>query len=79
MGKMCESIMGKKLETGINPFEIIKGMGVEREHGDNPSVQLKISMDHLQENPRYYDYLEIIERAMDQGITPEELNSQIFG
>lgn len=38
--------------------QIEKGIEVEAEHTSNPQEQVKIAMDHLVENPNYYDILE---------------------
>lgn len=46
--------------------QLIKGIKVEMEHTDNPEVARKIALDHLHENPFYYEYLDKME---------EELNS----
>ena len=37
--------------------QIKKGVQVEAEHTSNPQEQVKIAMDHLVENPNYYDIL----------------------
>lgn len=37
--------------------QIEKGIKVEAEHTSNPQEQVKIAMDHLVENPNYYDIL----------------------
>jgi len=47
---------------GVSPFdvdkhELIVGLYVEREHTNNPFLALKISIDHLCENEKYYTYL----------------------
>lgn len=39
-----------------------KGMGVEREHVAKKSLQKEIAMDHLTEDPHYYEKLETIEK-----------------
>ena len=40
---------------------IFQGMKVELEHTDNPKIALKIAIDHLKEDPAYYDKLKFIE------------------
>ena len=40
--------------------QIAKGLKVEREHTDDPSIAKKIAMDHLVEDPLYYDKLATI-------------------
>ena len=37
--------------------QIKKGIEVEMEHTDDPKVALKIALDHLKEDPKYYDKL----------------------
>jgi hypothetical protein len=37
--------------------QIKKGIEVEMEHTDNPKIALKIAMDHIKEDPKYYDKL----------------------
>jgi hypothetical protein len=38
--------------------KILKGISVEMEHTNNPRIALEIAMDHLAENPDYYEELE---------------------
>jgi DNA-directed RNA polymerase subunit RPC12/RpoP len=37
--------------------QIKKGIEVEMEHTDDPKLALKIAMDHIKEDPKYYDKL----------------------
>ena len=37
--------------------QIKKGIEVEMEHTDDPKIALKIAMDHIKEDPQYYDKL----------------------
>jgi predicted Zn-ribbon and HTH transcriptional regulator len=37
--------------------QIKKGIEVEMEHTDDPRIALKIAMDHIKEDPKYYDKL----------------------
>ena len=37
--------------------QIKKGIEVEMEHTDDPKIALKIAMDHIKEDPEYYDKL----------------------
>jgi hypothetical protein len=37
--------------------QIKKGIEVEKEHTDDPKMALKIAMDHIKEDPKYYDKL----------------------
>jgi hypothetical protein len=38
--------------------QIKKGIEVEMEHTDDPKLALKIAMDHIKEDPKYYDKLD---------------------
>lgn len=53
----------KKKPSQFDKRALLKGMKVEREHSSDPRVQLEISMDHLTEDPRYYDKLEKMENG----------------
>jgi hypothetical protein len=44
--------------------QLIKGIRVEKEHTDNPEVARKIALDHLYENPFYYEYLDKMEEEL---------------
>jgi hypothetical protein len=44
--------------------QLIKGIKVEMEHTDNPEVARKIALDHLYENPFYYEYLDKMEEEL---------------
>jgi hypothetical protein len=44
--------------------QLIKGIKVEMEHTDNPEVARKIALDHLEENPFYYQYLDKMEEEL---------------
>ena len=44
---------------------VSRGLLVELEHTPDPDISLEIVLDHLTENPRYYAYLEEMERKMD--------------
>jgi len=41
--------------------QLAKGMRVEMEHTNDPRIAREIAQDHLVEDPRYYDKLELIE------------------
>jgi hypothetical protein len=43
--------------------QIRMGTKVEMEHTKNPAIARKIAMDHLGEDPRYYDKLKIMESS----------------
>ncbi len=46
---------------GVDPKQIEKGVKVEKEHTNDPAIAREIALDHLTEDPRYYDKLEKIE------------------
>jgi hypothetical protein len=43
--------------TDFDPAQLKRGSKVEREHTSNPKVAQRIAMDHLVEDPRYYQKL----------------------
>lgn len=52
-----------KNESQFNSESLQKGMKVEVEHTKDKSLAKRISMDHLTEDPKYYDKLDKIEKA----------------
>lgn len=53
---------GEKLKPDdVDPKQLAKGRKVEQEHGGTPELQTEIALDHLEENPQYYDFLESME------------------
>lgn len=44
--------------------QLIKGIRVEKEHTDNNEVARKIALDHLEENPFYYEFLDKMEEEL---------------
>ena len=50
-----------KSEKDFNKNSLDKGIKVEMEHTTSKSIAKEIAMDHLTEDPKYYDKLEIIE------------------
>jgi hypothetical protein len=50
-----------KNPADFDPQAIAKGIKVELEHTDDKDVAREISMDHLTEDPKYYDKLERME------------------
>ena len=42
-----------------------KGMKVESEHSNNKDVQRKIATDHLNENPKYYDKVNLKSKSKE--------------
>lgn len=51
---------GKKPED-FDPKALAKGIKVEKEHTKDEALAREIAMDHLTEDPEYYDKLEAIE------------------
>jgi hypothetical protein len=44
-------------ETGVDPWQLQRGIEVEMEHTTDPVTARKIALDHLREHPRYYSKL----------------------
>jgi len=44
--------------------QLLMGLKVEKEHADNPGIAKEIAMDHLWEDPKYYDKLKKVEESM---------------
>lgn len=51
----------------FNIVGLLKGIIVELEHTDDPIMAMEIAMDHLTEDPRYYDALQVMEKALEGG------------
>ena len=65
--KLSVSDIDHKYPNLPHPFineQLIKGIKVEMEHTDNPEVARKIALDHLLENPFYYEYLDKMEEEL---------------
>ena len=52
--------------------QLLKGINVEMEHTDDREIAKKIALDHLQEDPIYYDKLELIDPHENITITPPD-------
>lgn len=72
--KLNEYLSNDYLEGGLaddatpdlfDKEQISKGIKVEMEHTNDPKIALEITMDHLMENPKYYDYLEQMEDSFE--------------
>jgi len=61
LDKIPGGLADKKSPSDFNRDDLDKGVKVELEHTVDPSVALAIAMDHLMEDERYYDKLEIVE------------------
>ena len=48
----------------ISEKEISDGTAIEMEHTNDPTEARKIALDHLKESPKYYTYLEKMEKEM---------------
>lgn len=68
IGKHCseDQIPGGLADTktakDFNPAALKKGIAVELEHTTDAKIAKEIAMDHLTEDPKYYDKLEKIEK-----------------
>jgi hypothetical protein len=47
-----------KCPSDFDQDALSKGIAVEQEHTESPAFATKVAMDHLVENPNYYDQLE---------------------
>jgi len=52
-----------KSDKDFNKSSLDKGIKVEMEHTTSKSIAKEIAMDHLTEDPEYYDKLELIENS----------------
>lgn len=59
--EMSGGLADKKKPSDFDKKSLEKGMRVEMEHTDDPKVALEIAMDHLTEDSKYYDKLEVME------------------
>jgi len=50
--------------VNYNKRQLKMGIKVEHEHTKSNRVAAKIAKDHLRENPRYYTYLNAMEKKM---------------
>ena len=51
-----------KKPSDFDPAVLAKGVKVEQEHAQDKGIATEIAMDHLTEDPSYYDKLEKIEK-----------------
>jgi hypothetical protein len=57
---------GKQLSLkNVSSRQLKIGTKVEMEHTDQKKIAKRIALDHLAENPKYYDYLNKMEKEMD--------------
>lgn len=59
--KLKGGLADKKNPTDFPLDQLEKGLKVEKEHTDDPYTALEISMDHLEEDPKYYTKLNKME------------------
>ena len=55
------------LGDGVSPDDVpadqlVKGIKVEMEHTSDPNIARELAVDHLTEDPKYYDKLEVMEK-----------------
>lgn len=50
--------------ANFEPEALVAGVKTEMEHTHDPQLAMEIAMDHLEEDPKYYDMLEKMEREM---------------
>ena len=53
----------------FDPIQVAKGMLVEMEHTNDPKIALEICLDHLTEDKKYYDKLEVMEGKAKKGMS----------
>jgi len=59
--KMPGGLADDKSPADFDPEAVLKGMQVELEHTDDKRTAVEITLDHLTEDPEYYDKLATIE------------------
>lgn len=57
----------EKAPLDFDQEQLKKGVTVELEHAEDPTIALEIAIDHLTEDPYYYDLLEKIESRYTEG------------
>jgi len=71
-GKTLEDIAKKhKYKVSTIHYELEKGIKVEMEHTTDEKIAREIAMDHLWEDPKYYDKLAKIEENEDETTSPD--------
>ena len=60
--KIHGGLADKKKPSDFDKEDLKKGIKVEMEHTDDPRKAAEIAMDHLSEDPKYYDKLATIEK-----------------
>lgn len=77
-GKSVEEI-AEEHDVPVEEIEdqLTKGITVETEHTPNTALAMEIAMDHLMEDPKYYDHLADMEAEVETKTTPEVEESKI--
>lgn len=65
-----------KTEKDFPAEAIAAGVKVEMEHTDNPEVAKKIVLDHLTEDPEYYEKLKVVEGKEHEATKKEKVMSK---
>lgn len=61
--KIPGGLADSKSPKDFDPAALKKGVKVELEHTDSHQIATEIAMDHLTEDPKYYDKLEKVEKS----------------
>ena len=62
MDKLHGGLADKDVPSDFDPAALKAGIEVEMEHTDDPHVAEEIAMDHLSEDPEYYEKLKKVEK-----------------
>ena len=66
--KLSGGLADHSKPSDFSPRALKKGQKVEKEHTSDKNLATEIAMDHLKEDPKYYDKLEKMEKsAFSQG------------
>lgn len=68
MDRIPGGLADQKTPQDFDPLQIQEGIRVELEHTNDKSIAREIAMDHLSEDPDYYQKLKLIEGSMRQMI-----------
>jgi len=63
-GKVNLEEPDKRLDSDYDEQQLKRGIKIELEHGQSEPLAKRICKDHLDENPKYYDYLDEMEKKM---------------
>ena len=77
--KLSGGLADKKKPEDFDKEQLDKGVEVELEHVDDEDLATEISMDHLTEDPKYYDKLEKVEKhALSKRAKKDKPKAGIF-